>query len=176
MIIDTEKKRKLRREELKEEKIEQEIQRKEAKKNRNFVQLYRDYIPELRWLSNKSGLAMSILFFIMEHMDNKNALACSYTVLEEHFNKGRTTIFRAIKLLEENGFISILKMGNCNAYTLNYEVAWTTWANQKQYAKFDGKIMISRKENKDYEYRSQFDRFKFLRQKENIKVWDRNKN
>ncbi len=140
-----------------------------AKKNNNFVQLYRDNMPELRWLMKKNGIASGILFFIIEHMDNKNALACSYEVFEEYFEISRTTTYRAIKLLKDNGFIDVLKMGNSNIYIINTEIAWTSWNNKKEFVKFEGNILISRKENKDYEYRSQFDKFKALRAKENIK-------
>lgn len=141
----------------------------ERKKNKNFVQLYRHNMPELRWLMSKSGIASSILFFIIEHMDTKNALACSYAILEDYFNVSRTTIYRSIKLLEENGFIDVLKMGSSNVYIVNTDIAWSSWDNQKQYAQFEGKMLVSRKENKDYEYRSQFERFKALRNRENIK-------
>ena len=34
-------------------------------KNKNFVQMYRDHMPELRWLMKKSGIASGILNFIM---------------------------------------------------------------------------------------------------------------
>lgn len=139
------------------------------RQNRNFVQLYRENMPELRWLMSKSGLASSILFFIIEHMDTRNALACSYNIFEDYFNVHRTTIYRALKLLEENGFIDILKMGTSNVYIINTEVAWCSWDNQKKYAQFEGKMLVSKKENKDYKYRSQFERFKTLRERENIK-------
>lgn len=153
----------------KEDELKENEEYEKSKKNRNFVQLYRDNMPELRWLMAKSGIASSILFFILEHMDNKNALACSYSVFEDYFEVSRTTIYRAIKLLQENGFIDVLKMGTSNVYVINTDVAWSSWENQKQFAQFEGKILVSRKENKDYQYRSQFDRFKALRERENIK-------
>ena len=138
-------------------------------RNHDFVQLYRTHMPEIRWLMKKSGIASSILLFIMEHMDNKNALLCSYDVLEDYFEVSRTTIYRAVKLLQDEGFISVLKSGTSNVYIVNPNVAWTSWSNQKEYAKFDGNILISKKENKDYHYRNQFDKFKSLRERENIK-------
>ena len=153
----------------KEDELKENEEYEKSKKNRNFVQLYRDNMPELRWLIAKSGIASSILFFILEHMDNKNALACSYSVFEDYFEVSRTTIYRAIKLLEENGFIDVMKMGTSNVYVVNTDVAWSSWENQKQFAQFEGKMLVSRKENKDYQYRSQIDRFKALRERENIK-------
>ncbi len=120
------------------------------KKNSNFIQLYREHITEIRWLTKNNPVALDIFLFILEHMDYKNSLACSYSVLEDYTGKSRSTLCRAIKILRENGFISIFKMGTCNVYTINPEIAWSSWDNQKQYAKFDGVMLISKKENKDY--------------------------
>ncbi|WP_050184134.1 replication/maintenance protein RepL [Domibacillus robiginosus] len=155
--------------EMHEEQKEEEQQREQEDKNTNFVQLYRDHMPEMRWLMTNHSFASSLLFFILEHMDNRNALACSYSVFEDYFGKSRMTIYRAIKLLEENGFIDVLKMGTSNVYLVNADLAWTDSRSSKKYAKYDGKILVSKKENKDYEYRKQFDRFKALRERENLK-------
>jgi Fe2+ or Zn2+ uptake regulation protein len=103
-------------------------------------------------------------------MDNKNALACSYAVFEDYFDISKDTIRRSIKLLKDNGFIDTLKMGTSNIYIVNTEIAWTSWNNQKQYTKFNGNMLVSKKENKDYAYRSQFEKFKSLRQREEIKT------
>ena len=153
--------------EQKEEDKRQELE--EEKKNVNFIQIYRDNMPELRWLMTKQPFASSLLFFILEHMDTKNALACSYSVFCDYFEKGRTTVYRAIKILEENGFIDVLKMGTSNVYIVNQDLAWTSYHTSKKYAKYDGNILVSKKENKDYQYRSQFERFKTLREREGLK-------
>lgn len=168
-IIDTDSERNIRKLELQEQERQKQEQAEKSRKNSNFIQVYRDNMPELRWLMGKSGIASKLLFFILEHMDNKNALACSYVVFEDYLEVSKDTIRRALKILRENGFIDVLKMGTSNVYIVNTEIAWTSFENQKQYAKFEGNMLISRKENKDYEYRSQFDKFKSLRQRENIK-------
>lgn len=152
---------------LKEQK-EQEEQEK-AKRNSNFVMMYREHMPEMRWLTNKSGKASNILNFIMEHMDYQNALMCSYQVFMDYFNISSDTVRRCINLLRENGFIDVLKSGTSNVYVVNQEIAWCSWDNQKRYCKFSGNVLISATENKDYEYRSQFEKFKSLRERENIK-------
>lgn len=169
MIVNSETSRRIRKKELEEEDKRILEEKEKSQKNGNFVQIYRENMPELRWLMANNGFACSVLFFILEHMDGRNALACSSLVLEDYFKKSRTTISRAVKLLKENGFLDILKMGNSNVYIVNTEVGWTSYNNQKELAKFDGKILISKKDNKDYVYRSQFDKFKSLRQRENIK-------
>lgn len=152
-----------------QETQEEEQQQREEEKNNHFIQLYREHMPEMRWLMTNHQFASSLLFFILEHMDNRNALACSYSVFEDYFGKRKTTIYRNLKILEDNGFVYILKMGTSNLYIVNADLAWTDKKNHKRYVKYDGKILVSKKENKDYQYRSRFDRFKALREREGIK-------
>lgn len=154
---------------LQDQQEKEQEQKEEEDKNTNFIQLYREHMPEVRWLMTNHQFASSLLFFILEHMDNKNALACSYSVFEDYFEKHKTTIYRNLKILEENGFIDILKMGTSNVYLVNQDLAWTNHNSKKKFAKYDGKILVSKKENKDYEYRSQFDRFKSLKERKNLK-------
>lgn len=152
-------------------KIQEEEKEKyeNSKKNSNFIMMYRYHMPEIRWLMKKSGISSSILNFIMEHMDGKNALSCSYQVFIDYFDISKATVQRAIKLLYDNGFIDIMRSGTSNVYIVNQDIAWCSWENQKQYCKFSGNILISKTENKDYYYRNQFDKFKELRKRENIK-------
>ncbi|MFV8830569.1 replication/maintenance protein RepL [Alkalihalobacterium sp. APHAB7] len=153
-----------------DKKAEREEQQQEKdKKNHNFIQVYRDHMPELRWLMANHNFASSLLFFIIEHMDNRNALACSYAVFEDYFEKSKMTIYRGIKTLQENGFVDVLKMGTSNVYLVNENLAWTDKNTKKKYAKYEGKILVSKKENKDFEYRNQFDRLKSLKERENLK-------
>jgi Fe2+ or Zn2+ uptake regulation protein len=90
-------------------------------------------------------------------------------VFEDYFEKSRTTIYRGIKILEENGFLDVLKMGTSNVYVVNQNLAWTDKNTYKKYTKYDGKILVSKKENKDYQYRNRFDKLKALRERENLK-------
>ncbi|MDI6508916.1 replication protein, partial [Bacillus wiedmannii] len=77
----------------------------------DFVQLYRQNIPAMRELMIKSPFASHLLMFILEHMDNRNSLACSYDVFIEYFSKSRSTVQRAIKVLREQGFVAVFKIG-----------------------------------------------------------------
>ena len=147
---------------MKLEEKTNDIIEKDEKKNSDFVQLYRNHITEVRWLLNKNPLACEIFLFLLEHMDTSNALACSSALLEDYFEKSRTTIFRAIKVLKEEGFVHTLKLGTSNVYIVNQDIAWSSWNNKKEYCKFEGKILVSRKENKDYAYKKNFEKPKVL--------------
>lgn len=148
---------------------DEQKEKEQLEKNDNFIQLYKDNMPEIRWLMTNHAFANNLLFFILQHMDNRNALACSYAVFEDYFGKSRTTIYRAVKILEENGFIDVMKMGTSNVYIVNQDLAWTDKNTRKKYAKYDGKILVSRKENKDYHYQNRFEKLKSLRERENLK-------
>lgn len=166
-IVATNSEQRMRINQIKLEQEKEAQEREDAKKNRDFVMFFRDNMPEVRWLMINHPFASAVFLFITEHMDGKNSLACSYALMCEYFQKDRSTIHRAIKVLTENGFLTVMKMGTSNVYLVNSDVAWTSYNNQKaqadmQYAALDGKILISRKENIDYDLRNQSERFKKL--------------
>jgi hypothetical protein len=142
--------------------------------NKNFVQHYRDTYVEMRWLARESVIAHDVFLFILEKMDKKNALVCSAAVFEDYFGKSRSSIYRAIKLLYDNGFVNIVKSNTTNVYIANPKVVWTSWDDGKQYAQFDAVTLISYRENKDYDSESQFKKFSTIRQRHNIceSAWD----
>jgi len=145
------------------------MEEKEKKKNSNFVMMYRDHMPEMRWLMRKSGIAASIFNFILEHMDTYNALVCSHKVFAEAFDVSTRTVDRCVKLLYDNGFIDILKSGTSNVYVVNQELAWTTWENEKEYCAFNGKILLSASEQDKVGQSVHFDRLRRLKEREGLK-------
>lgn len=128
------------------EDLKEEQERSADEKNADFVQVYRRNMRAFRGIIHKNPLAAEIFYFLMENMDYGNSLACSYAVLQEVTSASRTSIWRAVKFLEEKNHVSISKMGNCNVYHVNAEVAWTTWGNGKKYAKFKATVLISESE------------------------------
>ncbi len=59
---------------------------------------------------------------------------------------GRTSASNAIKILKEYNFITVYKSGTSNVYSINKNLAWSSWGNNFKYAKFDAKILISESE------------------------------
>lgn len=141
----------------------------EEQKNRNFIMLFRDHMPEMRWLSMNHNKAYNILLFLIEHMDFQNALMCPNSILQEYFGVSRQTVSTAIKTLKENGFIDVFKAGTSNVYVVNPDVAWTNYADKVKYCKFNGNILVNKSENMDYQFKSQYEKLKALRQREGIK-------
>lgn len=142
--------------------LENEQYQKDETKNSNFVQLYRNNMKAIRWLSKHNNTALEMFLFILEHMDHTNALGCSYAVFEDALGKSKPTITRAIKVLKDNGFVDVLKMGTSNVYIINQDIAWSSWDNKKKYCKFNGNMLISHKENKDYAYSQTSQKVKIL--------------
>lgn len=120
-------------------------------KNSNFIMLFRENLPELMWLQMNHAQAASILMFICNHMDRGNALVCPSSIMEEYFDVSRQTISKNIRKLYDFGFIDILKCGNANAYIVNPGFAWTSNKKGLEYCAFNGKILINRKDNKDFD-------------------------
>ena len=127
-------------------KREEEKAEKEANKNPMFVQLNKHALPSLSFLSAENGLASAILVFLFDKMTVHNAVACSYTALQEHFTASRSSIYRAIKLLQDKKFIQVAKMGNVNVYHLNDNLVWKAGYNQRKYAEFSATIVLSESE------------------------------
>lgn len=102
------------------------------KANKDFVQLYKKELKQLRALTEKDPNALSILFILVEKMNKQNAIVVSQKALMQWTNKSRTTIHNAIKALEETKFIQIVKIGTSNAYVVNSTVFWQSDALTKE--------------------------------------------
>lgn len=119
-------------------------------KNAPFYQFKKDTFPHLLRLMESNPFAARLFMFMVNQMNDTNALLISYATLEEIFNKSRRTLSRAIKDLVESRFIQIQKSGNMNIYCINAAIVWTKSRNQIYRAKFNATVIISETEQ-DYE-------------------------
>lgn len=129
-----------------------EIEQKKREKQSpysNWFQFNREYSREIIWLAGKYPKAQQVLFFLLDQMDNYNAVMCSYQVIQESLGMGRTSASNAIKILKEYNFITVYKSGTSNVYSINKNLAWSSWGNNFKYAKFDAKILISESEQEE---------------------------
>lgn len=128
-----------------------------ANKNKNFIQLYKNQLFSLRALNSISPTALSVLFILIEKMNKQNALVISQKTLQQITKKSRTTIYRAIKTLEDNAFIEKLNVGSANAYVINSNVFWQDNAGVKgKFAIFTATVIASDSEQ-EQEYRENWD-------------------
>lgn len=140
--------------ELKSKAIDEGCEQEEAKKNHNFIQLKRPAIKYFRSLMKDNPLAAQIFSFLMEHMDYRNAVVCSSTVLREYFEVSRMSVYRALKCLKESHFLIIGKSGSTNVFIVNPEIVWSSYASAKKFCEFQGTIFMSETENKDLEVKA----------------------
>jgi DNA-binding transcriptional ArsR family regulator len=119
---------------------------KRAYKNSPFkrwTQLNNEHTAELIQLALKYPKAHAILYFLVDQMDEYNAVVCSVKVISELLNVSRQTVSKNIKILKEHGFIVILKSGASNVYVINDKVYWKSWSNNKKYSKFPANVVLS---------------------------------
>lgn len=134
------------------ERHEAEMRRRE--KNSPFsrwTQFNNEHTKELMQLAIKYPRAHAILYFLVDQMDNYNAVLCSSRVIEEVLGVSRQTVSKNIKILRELGFLAVLKSGNANVYAVNDKVYWKSWGNNRKYSKFPANVVLAMSEQ-DTEY------------------------
>jgi DNA-binding transcriptional ArsR family regulator len=109
-----------------------------AEKNRDSI-----------WLTLNHPKAQAILFFLTEQMDNYNAVVCSYQILQEVLKISKDTVRRNIKVLKDNGFITVLKSGISNVYIINDTIDWKSKNNNEKYSKFPANIVLTLSEQEE---------------------------
>ncbi len=138
-----ERQRQLENQEKKEKEARERTRKSPFK---NFVQVNKDYYKVEDWLMSKSPIAYRILKFLINGMDDYNAVICSYKVLQENFEVSQVTVARAIKILKEKQYIDVYKSGTSNVYAINKNIVWNSWGTNYDYAKFGANIILSESE------------------------------
>lgn len=113
--------------------------------NVNFVQFSREYMKNWRTLIARKPLSASILMFLIEKSSSQvggtNAVVCSYKVLEEITGYGRSSVASAVKILREENWIQVVKIGTTHAYAVNERVAWRGGKNGRKYSIFSATVI-----------------------------------
>jgi len=136
--------------EAEKEKDEKKLEQERNSPFSNWYQFNREHSKEVIWLAGKYPKAHQILLFLLDQMDNYNAVVCSYQVFTEALGMGRTSASTSIKILKEKGFIDVYRSGTANVYAVNKELAWSSWGTNYKYAKFSANIIISEEEQKQH--------------------------
>lgn len=140
-----------RQRQLEEQIKKEEDEQAKAKKSpyKEFIQVNKEAYKLEDKLMSESPIAYRIFRFLVNNMDGYNAVVCSQTVLQEKFDIGRTTVFRAIKLLKEKKILDVYKSGTTNVYSINKNIVWNSWGSNFKYAKFGANIIISETEQEE---------------------------
>lgn len=108
----------------------------------DFAMLTRGYIRDIRELSRRSPSAFQVFMLLTERMNKTNAIVISQSTLCQILNYGRTAIHNAIRLLESERWLQIVKIGTANGYVINSKVIWRDHSG-KRYASFYAEVVVS---------------------------------
>ena len=73
----------------------------------NWTQLNNEHTRDLMTLAVKHPRAHAVLYFLVDQMDNLNAIVVSINTIAEFMNVSRQTISQAIKVLKDTNFITV---------------------------------------------------------------------
>ena len=115
------------------------------KDHHDFTMVTRGYWSDLRNLARRMPAAFEVLTLITERMSKSNALVISQATLCELLGYGRTTIHKAVRLLEDEKWLQVVKVGTANAYVVNSKVMWRDHSG-KRFGSFFAEVVVSESE------------------------------
>ena len=121
--------------------------------NSDFTQLY-DKSAALMMQIAENPTAMKLFWWLISHMDKRNAMVVSQPTLAEELKCTVRTIQTAVADLRKHKVMTILKSGNTNIYVVNADIAWKDSAENKKNAQFDATVYLSSSEQ-ETQYRTQ---------------------
>lgn len=110
--------------------------------NSEFVQLSKIYMDETVSLANHAPAAFTVLMTLVKQMNKANSVMISNESLERICGVSNSTIKRAIKILREQQWIDVLKVGTSNVYRVNSNVFWQDRADGK-WASFQAQVVLN---------------------------------
>lgn len=138
---------------LKMEVLRENEKKKSAEKSAfsRFAQQNIDNINVMMRIA-ESPLATKIYFLIIEKMNNKNALVASYQFFMDYFGMSKSSVRRAIRVLEAENVLQIKRRGGITVYLLNPQIVWKGKGSHVRYCEFEGNIVFTETEwSNDYE-------------------------
>lgn len=126
--------------------LEEEKKANKRLKNNDFVQVQRREMRALAALGAKSPLALDLLMVMAQSMNRQNAVMLSFKAMQHIMGKSRPTIDRAIRLLRDDRWLQVVKVGTANAYVLNECVFWTDTKDKRPMATFSAQVITTLEE------------------------------
>ena len=115
--------------------------------NPPFFQFREHNFKLIRKLNEKSPTAANLFFFLVENMDKRtNSLVVSQDALCEILNCTRMTVYNVVKLLVEEKYVQVLKIGVNNVYCINADIVWTKRADELYHARFNAAVYLTSSE------------------------------
>ena len=123
--------------ELVDERLEQETEDHNGKKNKNFVQMYLKGFDRAIEIIEQYPLAARLYMFLAKHIEpGTGAIVASQQLLADELNISVRSVQRATKWLDENNVVLRIKLGagSIYAYCLDPDEVWKSWNTNKKYA------------------------------------------
>ena len=92
-------------------------------------------------------------------MDQENALIVSQETLSEYFGISKRPIISQLNVLKEKVLLKLLNQVQQMYTFVNANIAWTSYANKREYAQFKANVFVSKSEQ---EYKIKSSKFKQL--------------
>lgn len=132
---------------LDEQERYQAIEKRNADKSpfHRFAQQNIDKIDVMMKIAD-SPLAVKIYFLIIKKMNTKNALVASYQFFMDYFQTSKSSVCRAIRVLQEENILQVKRRNGITVYLLNPEVVWKGKGSAMKYCEFEGTILLTESE------------------------------
>lgn len=155
MLVATDEQRLMRIAALAAHDREKEAEELEARKNREFVQVYPKGWRRLQDLIQKNPPAARIYAFLAENIEGSiGAVVVAQEVMANALGVHIRTIQRQTKWLEEAGALVRIKVGvGVYAYALDPTEIWRSWDNRKDEAAFITKTLVRKSDSANKEVR-----------------------
>lgn len=130
-VVRTDADRVLREHEQQEEEKRHQEAQAQAQKNIGFVQVDEINMDALALLAFKVPASVGLLLMMAKRMSRTNALVASQQALMEITGMSRSSLYRAIKELQDRRYIDVVKIGSASAYVVNSNVFWKSHGDKK---------------------------------------------
>ena len=140
------------------DRLDEEKENKDRKKNKNFTQMYPKGFDRAIAIIEEYPLAAKLYMFLAKHIEPGTvAVVASQQLLADELNVSVRSIQRATKWLDENHVVLRIKLGagSIYAYCLDPNEVWKSWNTTKKYAAFNTKTLAREKDNGDIKRRLQ---------------------
>ena len=141
---------------LVDERLNEERENRERKKNKDFVQMYPRGFDRAISMIAEYPLAARIYMFLAKHIEpGTGAVVASQQLLADELGISVRSVQRGTKWLDENNIVLRLKLGagTVYAYCLDPSEVWKSWNTSKKYAAFNTKTLARYKDNGDIKRR-----------------------
>jgi hypothetical protein len=115
------------------------------KEPNDFTMVTRGYWEDVRVLARRSPAAFQTFVLLTERMNKTNAVVISQATMCQILGYGRTTVHNAVKLLEAERWLQVVKIGTANGYIINSKVVWRDHSG-KRYGSFYAEVVVSEAE------------------------------